>query len=305
MIALILAAGRGSRLRELTDGKPKCLVRLAGKALLRWQYDALRAAGARDVLVVRGYLAECLVPEAVDLPPEAFATVGNPHWAQSNMLSSLLCAGPWLEAAFAAGETAAVISYADIVYPAGHVRALCEQAGDAPVALTYDTAWEALWRIRFADPLSDAESFACRDGLLCDIGRKPQGLADIQGQYMGLLRITPAGWREMLAACGALGDAVARTDMTGFLRVLMARQVPVAAVPVRGGWCEVDSQEDLRAYEACLTRGNWQHDWRGEAASGRQAQERRLGAAQNTEQASPEWPGAGTRYRRTATTGRE
>ena len=108
MQALILAAGRGSRLRELTDDRPKCLVPLAGKPLLRWQYDVLRAAGARQVLVVRGYLAERLVPEAAGLPPGAFATVDNPRWAQCNMLASLLCAGPWLDATFAGGETEVV-----------------------------------------------------------------------------------------------------------------------------------------------------------------------------------------------------
>ena len=125
MIALILAAGRGSRLRELTSDKPKCLVSLAGRPLLHWQYDALCAAGAQRLLIVRGYLAERLVPEAAGLPADAFETTVNPQWEHSNMLSSLLCAAPWLEAAFAAGEQEAVISYADIVYPAAHVRALC------------------------------------------------------------------------------------------------------------------------------------------------------------------------------------
>lgn len=262
MIALILAAGRGSRLRELTDDKPKCLVSLAGTPLLRWQYDALRAAGARRLLVVRGYLAERLTPDAAGLPPEAFETVVNPQWEHSNMLSSLLCAGPWLEAAFAAGEHEAVISYADIVYPAAHVRALCEQGGETPVAITYDTQWESLWRVRFDDPLSDAESFACKDGLLCDIGRTPQSLSDIQGQYMGLLRVTPQGWQAVTAACRELGTEVARTDMTSFLRILMARRVPIATVPVQGRWCEVDSQTDLRAYEVKLNAGGWSHDWR-------------------------------------------
>lgn len=262
MQALILAAGRGSRLRELTDDRPKCLVSLAGKPLLRWQYEALRAAGARQVMVVRGYLAQRLVPEAAGLPPGAFATTDNPRWAQGNMLRSLLCAGPWLEAAFADGETEAVISYADIVYPAAHVRALCAGGGSSPVAITYDTQWEALWRVRFADPLSDAESFACRDGLLCDIGRKPCALSDIHGQYMGLLRLTPQGWQTVAAVCHELGDAVDQTDMTSFLRLLLARHVPVAAVPVHGCWCEVDDQDDLRAYEACLAQGNWEHDWR-------------------------------------------
>lgn len=262
MIALILAAGRGSRLRELTSNKPKCLVSLAGKPLLRWQYDALRAAGAQRLLIVRGYLAERLVPEAAGLPSGAFETTANPLWEHSNMLSSLLCAGPWLEEAFAAGEREAVISYADIVYPAAHVRALCDQGGATPISITFDAQWENLWRVRFADPLSDAESFASRDGFLCDIGRKPQSLDEIQGQYMGLLRVTAQGWQEIIAACRALGDDVARTDMTGFLRLLMARHVPIAAVPMQGRWCEVDSQDDLRAYTEMMERGNWSHDWR-------------------------------------------
>lgn len=262
MIALILAAGRGSRLRELTSDKPKCLVSLAGRPLLHWQYDALRAAGAQRLLIVRGYLAERLVPEAAGLPADAFETTVNPQWEHSNMLSSLLCAGPWLEAAFAAGEQEAVISYADIVYPAAHVRALCDQGGATPVNITFDTQWESLWRVRFADPLSDAESFASKDGFLQDIGRRTQSLDEIQGQYMGLLRVTPQGWQEIAAACRDLGDEVARTDMTGFLRLLMARHVPIAAVPVRGRWCEVDSQDDLRAYTEMLERGNWDHDWR-------------------------------------------
>ena len=132
MKALILAAGRGSRLRELTDDRPKCLVSLAGKPLLRWQYDALCAAGAKEVLVVRGYLAERLVPEAAGLPSGAFATVDNPRWAHCNMLASLLCAAPWLDAAFGGGETEVVVSYADIVYPAEHVRALCAGAAAIP-----------------------------------------------------------------------------------------------------------------------------------------------------------------------------
>ena len=160
------------------------------------------------------------------------------------------------------GETEVVVSYADIVYPAEHARALCAQGGSHPVALTYDTQWEALWRIRFADPLLDAESFACRDGLLCDIGRKPCGLDDIHGQYMGLLRLTAQGWQTISAVCRELGEAVDRTDMTTFLRLLLSRRIPVAAVPVAGRWCEVDDQDDLHAYESRLAQGGWEHDWR-------------------------------------------
>ena len=58
--AIILAAGRGSRMKELTEEKPKCLVELAGKPLLHWQLSALRAAQHERILVVRGYASSCI-----------------------------------------------------------------------------------------------------------------------------------------------------------------------------------------------------------------------------------------------------
>jgi mannose-1-phosphate guanylyltransferase len=58
--ALLLAAGLGTRLRPLTDRVPKCLVDVAGKPLLAYWFDALAAAGVRDVLVNTHHLAEAV-----------------------------------------------------------------------------------------------------------------------------------------------------------------------------------------------------------------------------------------------------
>ena len=52
MRAIILAAGRGSRMGSLTDRVPKCLVSLAGRPLLEWQKAALRKAGIDTVALI-------------------------------------------------------------------------------------------------------------------------------------------------------------------------------------------------------------------------------------------------------------
>ena len=44
MRGIILAAGRGSRMKHLTSERPKCMVKLQGKPLIEWQLEALRAA---------------------------------------------------------------------------------------------------------------------------------------------------------------------------------------------------------------------------------------------------------------------
>ena len=51
MKAMVLAAGRGERLRPLTDGLPKALAEAGGKPLIAWQLERLAAAGFREVVV--------------------------------------------------------------------------------------------------------------------------------------------------------------------------------------------------------------------------------------------------------------
>jgi N-acetyl-alpha-D-muramate 1-phosphate uridylyltransferase len=60
MRAMLLAAGRGERMRPLTDSVPKPLVPVAGRPLIAWHLAALAAAGYREVVVNTSWLAEAL-----------------------------------------------------------------------------------------------------------------------------------------------------------------------------------------------------------------------------------------------------
>ena len=61
MRAVILAAGHGSRLGNLGDDRPKCLVELEGKPLIKHQITALRRGGVQEIGVVRGYRGDMLI----------------------------------------------------------------------------------------------------------------------------------------------------------------------------------------------------------------------------------------------------
>ncbi|WP_461209887.1 phosphocholine cytidylyltransferase family protein [Desulfocurvus sp. DL9XJH121] len=254
--AVILAAGRGSRMKNLTLDKPKCLVEILGRPLLHWQLEALQAAGASDISVVTGYLGHSLEGD--------FKTFSNPRWSSTNMVSTLLCAHEVL----AAGPC--IVAYSDILYRPGHVRALARAEHD--LAVTYDTLWEPLWSLRFADPLEDAETFEAENGLLTEIGGRPSSLDEIRGQFMGLLRFTPRSWgavREVLLDLPLQRQD--SLDTTALLRLLLAAGLDVGAVPVAGGWVEVDSARDLALYEERMNQareqgGAWSHDWREASA---------------------------------------
>lgn len=58
MKAMILAAGRGERMRPLTDRTPKPLLEVGAKPLIVWHLEKLAAAGFRDIVVNHAYLGE-------------------------------------------------------------------------------------------------------------------------------------------------------------------------------------------------------------------------------------------------------
>ncbi|WP_354005384.1 N-acetylmuramate alpha-1-phosphate uridylyltransferase MurU [Roseateles amylovorans] len=58
MRAMILAAGRGERMRPLTDHTPKPLLKVRGKPLIEWHIEAFAAAGIHDIVINTAWLAE-------------------------------------------------------------------------------------------------------------------------------------------------------------------------------------------------------------------------------------------------------
>ena len=160
------------------------------------------------------------------------------------MVESLCCAGEWLQA------EPCIVSYSDIFYELSAVKCLIKNQG--ALALTYDPNWLELWARRFADPLSDAETFRlASENELSEIGKQPNSTDEIQGQYMGLLRITPQGWKEILRLRAGLSPRERdNIDMTGILQmVLEEKKMAITPLPYIDKWGEIDSLHDLLLYE--------------------------------------------------------
>ena len=240
MQAIILAAGRGSRLGENTESIPKCLNRVCGRPLLEWQLSALRSGGVDRTLIVSGYRAEQLERFGESL-------VHNDAWETTNIVSSLLCAREVF-------DRPAIVSYADILYD-GSVVAQLARATD-PIAVVYDRQWRALWESRFADPLADAESFRIDDeGRIREIGRRVTSLDEIEGQYVGLMRFSPEAFEWIREHAQRAERPVEELDMTTLLRGLIADGRPVRGVPIDAGWCEIDTPGDLELAERMMKDG--------------------------------------------------
>lgn len=236
MKAIILAAGRGSRMLNKTDEIPKSLCMFNGKTLLNRQISALSAAGIREIAIVCGYMKEKLEKFGLTL-------IVNESWNETNMMFSLMQAKEWIS------EDDIIISYSDIFYTEETVKALINDSHD--ITITYDPNWIKLWSHRFANPLSDAESFVIDDDrLLQDIGRRIVDIEENNGQFTGLYKIRKVSWSKFVEVYHSLDDTVKRKlDTTGFFQTLLEQDIRIHCIPVQGPWGEADSQRDLALYE--------------------------------------------------------
>lgn len=255
MKAILLGAGQGSRLRPLTADRPKCMVEVRGVPLLHWQLHALRAAGIDDFTVVRGWCRTAIRGAGL-------RTIDNARWNRTNMVESLRCAIDELH-----GDV--LVAYTDLLYRPHLVQAARD--GTADIGVLVDLDWRSLWEQRMADPLSDAETLRFdENGHLLEIGQRPRSYDEIQAQYIGMIRLSPAGSDVMRDALARALAAQRRGEtffgssrtldtayMTDLLMGLVREGVPVKTIPVRGGWTEIDSLDDLRVAEDLVARERW------------------------------------------------
>jgi len=240
MHAVILAAGRGSRLGSMTNAVPKGMVQVAGKPILEWQRRALLAGGAKAVTVVTGYRSKVIADHGFD-------TIINEDWSRGNMLSSL-------DRALRRFSGPLILSYADILYSPATVRDLI--ASDAPLSVAFDRDWLSLWQRRFDDPLSDAETFRLGvDGNIAEIGGKTNSISDIEGQFMGLMKLGLEGRKWIEGLLAARPDARLAMDTTTMLSALISEGKLVRGIPATGGWCEIDDQVDWKIANALVAEG--------------------------------------------------
>lgn len=247
--AVILAAGTGSRLRPLTDTAPKCMTLLAGESLLSRQLRTLRSAGITEISIVAGHLHACITATGV-------AKIVNPDYDRTNMVTSLFCARHLLD-----GTRDLIICYGDIVFQRSVLDALL--GVNAPVAVAVDKGWYDLWRLRMENPLDDAETLKLApDGRLREVGRKPRALSEIEGQYIGMIKIRANTQAAIAALYDGLSEAgpyegrnKANMFMTSFIQLLIDAGVEVRPAFFNRGWLEIDSVADHDAYNALARTG--------------------------------------------------
>jgi choline kinase len=216
---IYLAAGRGSRLGELTADQPKAMVEVGGRTLADRSFEYLRAAGFSRIVAVTGHAAE----HFNDYDAE---TVFNDRWETENNITSL-----WRVREIVAGGCAIV--NCDLLFEPELARRLAETQGTA---------------ILVDDLLAvDEESMKAteKDGAL-DRLHKSLPPDEAVGEYIGLTRIDPADGPRLAEI---LEDFIAEKNTQVYYEdaiEALGRERSVRLERVGGlKWVEIDDHDDL------------------------------------------------------------
>src|SRR3972149_8258746 len=143
MKAIILAAGKGTRMGNLTKEKPKCTLNFLGKTLIERQIKIIKEAGIDDIIIVVGYM-----PDKIEC--SGCIKVENKEYDKTNMVESLFCTrNHW--------DDGIVVSYGDIIYELKVLKQLMDS--NNAINVVVDLNGTSYFKDRFGDDfLSETES---------------------------------------------------------------------------------------------------------------------------------------------------
>ena len=244
MKLIILAAGQGQRLRPLTDNKPKCMVEFRGKAIISHILEVAKSFTLNKIIIIDGYKKEVL--ESF-LSKENITFYTNSNFDNTNMVNTLFYSKDEF-------DDDIIISYSDIIYKKEVFEKIFNSTSDFSVIV--DKKWEALWNLRMENPLTDAETMKIDESNnILELGKKPKNINEIQGQYIGLIKISKNILPKVIDFYENLdknkiydGKNFDNMYMTSFIQLIIDNLFKAKAELIEGGWLEIDSLQDLDNY---------------------------------------------------------
>lgn len=233
MKAVILAAGKGSRIHTMTGGGPKSLLPLGDTTLLGQSLRHFRDQGVDDLVIVTGYQRAMIADYARREWPGKLEIVYNPHYESTNVLYSFWLSLPYL------GAQDFLFLHADTVFSAEVLsRVLAHAATDGIIFAVDD------------HPCEDEEmKVQVRDGLV-KLVTKQMPSDSANGEFLGLARIggsQVAGLRRHAERLFEEGTFNAFFELA-VQRMIEEDGLKVEVADVSGlPWREVDFPEDYQA----------------------------------------------------------
>ena len=234
MQAVVMAAGLGQRLQNLTENKPKALVRVAGRELLDYVLEFLNKEIIDEIFIVVGYRGEMIEKFVEDKKYEKKINImKNENYTKGNILS-LLSALPYIH------DSLILMNVDHIYYNERIFDIITRDIKGITAICDFDR-----------DLMDDDMKVLIKEGKVIKISKK---LSDYSGGYVGMT-VVPSEYlkryKNMAFEISKKYDG--NVHVESILQHLADEGIPIYYKDISGlGWVEVDTLEDLEKAEKIM-----------------------------------------------------
>jgi UDP-N-acetylglucosamine diphosphorylase / glucose-1-phosphate thymidylyltransferase / UDP-N-acetylgalactosamine diphosphorylase / glucosamine-1-phosphate N-acetyltransferase / galactosamine-1-phosphate N-acetyltransferase len=226
--AVVLAAGRGTRMRALTDDLPKPMIKVRGKPVLQHIVEGLRDAGVRRFLIVIGYHADAV---------RNFFGNGQHHDVDIDYVTQTVQDGTGRVVNLArkfTGDSPFILSYGDILISPGNYKPVVDLPDDVEAIITVT---------RGEDVSKGGAVFVNKQMELVDLREKPKPGEPISPWYNAGLYAFRPGIFEFIAKLEP--SPRGEYELTDAIRDLAHSGKTVKVLELTGEWADVRDPEVL------------------------------------------------------------
>lgn len=235
MMAVVMAAGRGSRMGALTSHTPKPLLPVQGRPLLEHALLGLRDAGVSEAIVVTGWLGEMVEEEFRDRPDLAMSLRFVRQPVPDGTGRALQAATPWLR------DESFLVCWGDILIDPPGYAALVREFENHPCDVL-------LGLNPVDDPWRGAAVYLGEDERVIRLEEKPaRGTSTTNWNNAGVFLARPA---LLDYAVRLIPSARGEYELPQAIANMIADGCEVRGYPLSGFWSDVGTPEDLAEAES-------------------------------------------------------
>ena len=241
MKAIIVAAGTGSRLGELTKHLPKSLVDVNGKSILERQISLFKKFGIDEIFIITGYKNDKINFSNVNY-------IYNSDFRITEQIGSLMKAKKEI-------SNELIVSFGDILFEEKILKTLLEKKGD--FVLVCDPNWKKSYADRTDNPPTQSDFIALQNNKIIKFFKNFNEIDNHYSvvEFIGLMKLSPSASKIFLEKYTHLennhtgkfhfASSFMMAKFIDFFEELRLSNVNMNILNVNGKWCEIDTKHDL------------------------------------------------------------
>ena len=241
MKAIIIAAGHGSRLGDLTKNLPKSLLDINGKSILERQIELFHKFGIKDIVIVRG-------PHKEKFHLNNVRYIEDTNYLYGEQTSSLMFARHEI-----IGDV--IISFGDIIFDESILKQLLES--DNELVLSTDQNWQKSYEQRTDISQNFSDFVALKNKQIIKFFKNLEDVIEKNNivEFIGLMKLSKVGSEKIIKIYEYLeknhvdkfhyASSLKKAKIIDLLEELRLKNINIQIENIDGVWCEIDTPQDL------------------------------------------------------------